>query len=233
MLSHAPSSQLFPLGKTAPTPSTAVSITMADRLTQLQDAIDDVSLTKTPTCPTNSLTQFLTQCYASLIYNFHHAPYADIPTQPNQAPPTASFSDSQLAPASASTPAAPALTNGNTSQQTQQTQSQSQSQQQQKTTTDSEPPKDRQPADEPHSRAEHTASLRELAQGLVLKEQQIEYLVQSLPGIGSSERDQERRIRELQEELRVVEQERREKEVVRESLVEGLGTWIVGGRRVP
>ena len=67
----------------------------------------------------------------------------------------------------------------------------------------------------------------------MLKEQQIEYLIQSLPGIGSSERDQERRIRELQEELRVVEAERREKEKVREELVESLGTVLVGGRRVP
>lgn len=67
----------------------------------------------------------------------------------------------------------------------------------------------------------------------MLKEQQIEYLIQSLPGIGSSEQDQERRIRELQEELRVVEKERREKEVVREGLVEGLGRVLVGGRRVP
>ena len=104
------------------------------------------------------------------------------------------------------------------------------------TNTQQPPPQDEEkdePSDKPHSREEFTASLRELAQGLVLKEQQIEYLIQSLPGIGSSEQDQERRIRELQEELRVVEKERREKEVVRESLVEGLGKVLVGRRRVP
>ena len=67
----------------------------------------------------------------------------------------------------------------------------------------------------------------------MLKEQQIEYLINSLPGIGSSEADQERRMRELERELREVKAERVKAEEDKEALVEGLGRIIVGVRRVP
>jgi len=53
------------------------------------------------------------------------------------------------------------------------------------------------------------ASLRELARDLILKEQQIEYLITVLPGIGNSERDQNERIHALETELRQVEEERK------------------------
>ncbi|KAF7173632.1 hypothetical protein CNMCM5623_005876 [Aspergillus felis] len=49
---------------------------------------------------------------------------------------------------------------------------------------------------------------RELARDLIIKEQQIEYLISVLPGIDSSEAEQEKRIRELERELRRVEEER-------------------------
>lgn len=49
---------------------------------------------------------------------------------------------------------------------------------------------------------------RELARDLIIKEQQIEYLISVLPGIDSSEAEQEKRIRELEGELRRVEEER-------------------------
>ncbi|RAO69532.1 uncharacterized protein BHQ10_005544 [Talaromyces amestolkiae] len=52
---------------------------------------------------------------------------------------------------------------------------------------------------------------RELARDLIIKEQQIEYLIGRLPGIGSSEAEQEARIRELESELRQVELAREKK----------------------
>jgi len=52
---------------------------------------------------------------------------------------------------------------------------------------------------------------RELARDLIIKEQQIEFLISRLPGIGSSEAEQESRIRELEAELRAVKNERERK----------------------
>lgn len=52
---------------------------------------------------------------------------------------------------------------------------------------------------------------RELARDLIIKEQQIEYLIGRLPGIGASEAEQEARIRELEGELRRVEIEKERK----------------------
>jgi mediator of RNA polymerase II transcription subunit 21 len=49
-----------------------------------------------------------------------------------------------------------------------------------------------------------------LAQDLILKEQQIEYLISSLPGLDNSEEDQEKLIRQLEEELKVAEEKRKE-----------------------
>lgn len=51
-----------------------------------------------------------------------------------------------------------------------------------------------------------------------MKEQEIEMLITKLPGVDNSERDQEQMIRQLEEELKISEEERkeavREKEVV-------------------
>ncbi|KAH8705168.1 putative RNA polymerase II transcription mediator complex subunit Srb7 [Talaromyces proteolyticus] len=52
---------------------------------------------------------------------------------------------------------------------------------------------------------------RELARDLIIKEQQIEYLISRLPGIGSSEAEQEARIRELEDELRQVQDKKERK----------------------
>lgn len=62
--------------------------------------------------------------------------------------------------------------------------------------------------DSPHTFAYRQ---RELARDLIIKEQQIEYLIGRLPGIGASEAEQEARIRELQGELRRVEMEKERK----------------------
>ncbi|KAK3940633.1 mediator of RNA polymerase II transcription subunit 21 [Diplogelasinospora grovesii] len=50
----------------------------------------------------------------------------------------------------------------------------------------------------------------ELARDLITKEQEIEYLISSLPGLDNSERDQENSIKELEEELKVAEAQRLE-----------------------
>lgn len=63
---------------------------------------------------------------------------------------------------------------------------------------------------DPYPAAEFKAGQKELAQDLILKEQQIEYLISVLPGLENSEKDQERMIGELEEELRVAEERRRE-----------------------
>lgn len=46
---------------------------------------------------------------------------------------------------------------------------------------------------------------------MIIKEQQIEYLISVLPGIGSSEKEQEARLWQLEGELRTVEEERERK----------------------
>lgn len=57
---------------------------------------------------------------------------------------------------------------------------------------------------------EFQAGQLELARDLITKEQQIEYLISSLPGLDNSERDQEQYIADLEEELRVAEAQRLE-----------------------
>ena len=89
------------------------------------------------------------------------------------------------------------------------------------------------PTPAPEEQSVFDAALRELAQDLVLQEQQIEHLINSLPGIGNIEADQERRMRELEQDLREVERERARAEEERERMVEGLGRVIVGAKRIP
>ncbi|KAJ5647036.1 Mediator complexsubunit Med21 [Penicillium lividum] len=61
---------------------------------------------------------------------------------------------------------------------------------------------------QPDSPSTFASRQRELARDLIIKEQQIEYLISVLPGIGASEAEQEARIRELEVQLREVEKER-------------------------
>ena len=77
---------------------------------------------------------------------------------------------------------------------------------------------------DPHPINTFKTNQRELAQDLIIKEQQIEYLISVLPGIGNSEEMQEKRIKELEEQLKEAEVKRRaalaEKEVVLKKLDE-------------
>lgn len=80
----------------------------------------------------------------------------------------------------------------------------------------------------PDSPTTFEASQRELARDLVIKGAQIEQLVSELPGIGTSEEQQERRIRELEGELREMEGRRREKRREMRALVGRLEGVIMG-----
>ena len=61
---------------------------------------------------------------------------------------------------------------------------------------------------EPLPADEFQAGQLELARDLIIKEQQIEYLISSLPGLDNSEKDQEQSIKDLEDELKVAETQR-------------------------
>ncbi|KAM5447441.1 Mediator of RNA polymerase II transcription subunit 21 [Microsporum audouinii] len=163
---------------------------MADILTQLQTCLDQLA------------TQFYaTLCYLTTYHDHSPAiPPSNIPTAipqlkkiPKNAPPN--------------TPASQP-TSG-------QARGQDQQQQQQQQQADGAgggaqeqnrglPPR----PDSPNTFAQRQ---RELARDLIIKEQQIEYLISVLPGIGSSEAEQEARIRQLADELRLAEKVRKQK----------------------
>ncbi|KAI5359013.1 Putative mediator complex, subunit Med21, mediator complex, subunit Med7/Med21 [Septoria linicola] len=172
---------------------------MADRLTQLQDCLDDL----------------LTHMYASLHYTYHRHPYGTIPGQP-QGP------DFRLA--------------GDKEDDDKEDKKEKEKKLQNDAAAAAngevvKPTEPSTPA--PETPAKFNENLRELAQHLVLKEQQIEYIINSLPGIGNSEVDQEKRMRELERELREVEERRERKEREKEELVDLLGEVIGKVKRVP
>lgn len=72
------------------------------------------------------------------------------------------------------------------------------------------------------------AALRELAQDLVMQEQKTEILINSLPGLGTSEQDQRRRMQELENELKLVEAERLLAEQDKTDLLRSLDRLITG-----
>lgn len=76
------------------------------------------------------------------------------------------------------------------------------------------------------------ARLQELAQDLVLKEQQVEVLIESLPGLGNSQAQQEEKIRKLQEELQGLGKEREQAAKEKEELLRRVEGRILGVRRV-
>lgn len=153
---------------------------MADRLTQLQDALD----------------QLFTQMFASITYIDTRHPAVSIPNQVDQHTPSAPATNNN-----ASDPAPPAI----------------------------DPDNRHNP--EPVS-AHFQDTMRELARDLVLKHAQIEALIDSLPGLGNSQADQEKRIEELEDELRKVEEVREEARKEREQLLRRVEGRIVAARRL-
>ncbi|CAI7669696.1 unnamed protein product [Penicillium manginii] len=181
---------------------------MADILTQLQTCLD----------------QLATQFYATLGYlsTYHDNSPAIPPNVPNAAPALSKMTKNTTSPpipasvagAGASGPAA-----------------------------SPPPPPPQQPGagaglqdpdqpPEPDSARTFASRQRELARDLIIKEQQIEYLISVLPGIGTSEAEQEAKIRELEVQLRDVEGKREAKALelrkLRGKLENVLGAVAVG-----
>ncbi|QDS70657.1 hypothetical protein FKW77_001014 [Venturia effusa] len=173
-----------------------------DSLTQLQDCFD----------------QLLTQMFASIRYIDTHHPYGQIEGQSDQSPATTAITQPQP-PAAQPTQTLPIhpSSNNNTSDPAQ---------------PPPLPPAQTEAEIRFTSRAAFRPTLQELAQDLVLKEQQIEYLIDTLPGIGTSQLSQEARIRELEQELKEVSAERKKWVAVQEDLVGKVEGVIKGVRRV-
>ncbi|KAK4231313.1 mediator of RNA polymerase II transcription subunit 21 [Podospora fimiseda] len=71
----------------------------------------------------------------------------------------------------------------------------------------------------------------ELARDLITKEQQIEYLISTLPGLDNSERDQMQMIRDLEEEIAAAEQQRLEAVKEKDEVLKKLDSLICMIRR--
>lgn len=71
----------------------------------------------------------------------------------------------------------------------------------------------------PPSQEEFVKDIQELSKDMVLKEQQIEVLIASLPGLNTSEKEQVQRMKDLQSELEEIEGERLEAVKEKEALL--------------
>ncbi|KAG5745855.1 hypothetical protein H9Q69_011581 [Fusarium xylarioides] len=78
---------------------------------------------------------------------------------------------------------------------------------------------------------EFRAGMVELSQDLIVKEQQIEVLISSLPGLDNSEMDQERYIKELEEDLKIAEAQRQEAIKEKDQILSELDSVIRSIRR--
>ena len=78
---------------------------------------------------------------------------------------------------------------------------------------------------------EFAAGLKELARDLIIKEQQIEVLISNLPGLDNSELDQERNIKDLEEDLKAAEAQRLEALKEKDQILAQLDAVIRGVRR--
>ncbi|OAA47746.1 Mediator complex, subunit Med21/Med9 [Metarhizium rileyi] len=78
---------------------------------------------------------------------------------------------------------------------------------------------------------EFAVGLKELSRDLIIKEQQIEVLISNLPGLDNSERDQERNIKNLEEDLKAAETQRQEALRERDQILAELDSVIRSIRR--
>lgn len=155
------------------------------------------------------LDQLATQMYASLNYIQTRHSYAQIEGQPDQNP----------------HPSTATIQNGASQPTTNNTQSTSGG-------AGDDQPSDDSSGPIPDPPEVFQDALKELAHDLVLKQQQIEVLINHLPGIGTSERDQNQRIRALEKELREVEEERQRAVEEKARLLGVIGGLAANCRRV-
>ncbi|KAI9171210.1 Mediator of RNA polymerase II transcription subunit [Paramyrothecium foliicola] len=78
---------------------------------------------------------------------------------------------------------------------------------------------------------EFRAGMVELSRDLIIKEQEIEMLISSLPGLDNSERDQERYVKDLEEDLKAAEVQRQEALKERDQILSELDSVIRSVRR--
>jgi mediator of RNA polymerase II transcription subunit 21 len=157
--------------------------------------------------------------FASIRYIQTRHQFAAIPGQPDMSDPTAPNAPAPLQPnADPNTLTASAAEQGGPNAAALQ-------QQQQQQQDPDQPPR-------PDDPATFQAALRELARDLVLKEQQIEYLISVLPGIGESEANQSQRIQTLEKELREADEERKIALAEREAMLGKLSALAGECKRV-
>jgi mediator of RNA polymerase II transcription subunit 21 len=84
---------------------------------------------------------------------------------------------------------------------------------------------------EPLPADDFRTGLSELSRDLVIKEQQIEVLISMLPGLQNSEKDQERYIKELEDDLKSAESQRQEALKERDQILAELDDVIRSIRR--
>ncbi|KAJ5084033.1 hypothetical protein NUU61_008612 [Penicillium alfredii] len=204
---------------------------MADILTQLQTCLDQASAHHP-----SQLMLLATQFYATLGYltTYHdNAPATPPPNVPDAAPALAKIAKNTTSPPVPASIAA--STGGAAGSAAQQQASPPLAPPQQPNAavgTAAPEGEDINQPPTPDSPRTFASRQRELARDLIIKEQQIEYLISVLPGIGASEAEQEARIRELEVQLRDVEKERagkvRELRKLRDRLENVLGAVSVG-----
>lgn len=73
--------------------------------------------------------------------------------------------------------------------------------------------------------------MSELSRDIITKEQHIEYLISTLPGLQNSEQDQEKYIKELEEDLKAAESQRQEALKERDQILAELDKVIRSVRR--
>ena len=73
--------------------------------------------------------------------------------------------------------------------------------------------------------------MEELSRDLVLKEREIELLIMALPGLDNTEKDQERYIKDLEEDLKAAEAQRQEALREKDQILSQLDALIRSIRR--